>query len=127
METFIWMLHTVSTEYPEGFTAKLGNSYEYAAEPTSVDQRLFKLGFKTMRYFTLADGVTIDPTKVPVVNMAALEAFYKIHRMWKTFIYPHVIYGNVNVRFHKPLVIPPGIEGGGGAVQAFTLELIEQP
>lgn len=127
METFIWNLHTQSTEYPEGFTAKLGNSYEFAAEPTSVDQRVFKLYFKTMRYYTLANGTTIDATQVPVINMAALEAFYKVHRMWKTFLYPHPVYGTVQVKFRKPLMIPQGIEGGGGAVQPFGLEFTEQP
>lgn len=127
METFIWKYHTQSTEYPAGFSVRLGNSYEFAAEPTSVDQRLFKLKFPTMFYFTEANGVTINVTKEPDINMGALEAFYKVHRMWKTFIYPHPVYGNVNVRFRAPLVVPEGVPGGFGSLQGFGIELIEQP
>lgn len=127
METFIFKFHTQSTEYPEGFTAKLGNSYQYAAEPSSVDQRLFKLSFETMFYYTGANGVTLSALKFPEINMLVLENFYRFHRMWRSFTYPHPIYGNLVARFNKPLMVPAGVKGGQGSLQAFGLELIEQP
>ena len=127
MEIFIWKYHTQSTEYPEGFTAKLGNSYTFAAEPSSVDQRLFKLSFPTMFYYMEVDGVTLNLAKLPSINMGALEAFYKVHRQWKSFIYPHPIYGDVVAKFNKPLVVPQGTVAGNGSLQGFGLELLEQP
>lgn len=129
METFIWKYHTQSTEYPEGVTIRLGNSYQYAPEPPSVDQRVFKLRFPTMFYFTkwVGNSEVIDDTKEPELNMELLDRFYKTHRMWKTFIYPHPVYGNLEVKFGKALKIPAGIPGGDGALQGFDLELIEQP
>lgn len=127
METFIWSMHTFATEYPEGFTLELGNAYQYAAEPRSpVDQRTFRLSFKTMKYFTNGAG-QIDLTNSPIINLGLLDKFYRDHRMWKSFIYPHPVYGNVVCRFKRPLSIPQGIEGGQGAVQGFSVELIEQP
>lgn len=126
METFIWQYHTFSTEYPEGPTMKLGNSYVYAAEPRSVDQRKFKLGFQTLKYFLNGAG-QIDETAWPAMNMALLDKFYREHRMWKSFIYPHPVYGNLVCRFSAPLSVPEGNMGGGGTVKPFSIELLEQP
>lgn len=126
MATFNFPYHKQSTKYPEsGKRMQMGNSYMSAAEPSGPDQRVFMLDFATMKYFLVA-GV-ISPTFKPEINLAALEAFYKEHRLWKTFIYPHPVYGNVNVKFNKPLEIPKGISDGDGAVEAFSVELIEQP
>lgn len=126
METFIWKFHTMSIEHPEGDTMTLGNSYQYAAEPRSVDQRTFKLGFKTMKYFLNASQ-QIDLNAWPELNMARLYNFYLEHRMWKSFIYPNPTLGNLVCRFKAPLTVPAGLEGGNGAVQSFGIELIEQP
>lgn len=127
MEIFIFKYHTYGTEYPEGFTVKMGNSYTFASEPSAVDQRIFKLSFPTMFYYMEADGVTLKLDKMPEINMGALEAFYNLHKQWKRFIYPSPIYGNVVCTFNKPLSVPQGIMGGNGSVQAFGLELLEHP
>jgi len=127
METFTWMNHSFATEYPEsGFKLQFGGSYQYSEGPTSPDQRVITLSFPLMKYFVTALGVP-EATTQATINMLALENFYNVHKMWKTFIYPHPVYGNMNVRFNKPLKIPPGIPDGGGAVGAFSLELIEIP
>lgn len=127
METFTWVNHTFSTEYPEsGFKLQLGNSYEYAEGPTSPDQRVITLSFPLLKYFTNAAGA-LSATIQPTLNMLALENFYVVHKMWKTFIYPHPVHGNLNVRFRKPLKVPAGLPDGGGAVGSFSVELIEQP
>lgn len=129
METFTWKYHTQSTEYPDGVTLRLGNSYQYAPEPPSVDQRLIKLRFPTMFYFTkwVAGFEVIDDAKEPTLNMQLLDEFYQRHRMWKSFIYPHPIYGDMTVKFNKALKIPSGIPGGDGALMGFDLEFMEQP
>lgn len=127
MATFIWMNHTFTTEYPEsGFKLQFGNSYTYAEGPTSPDQRIFTLSFPMLKYYTDSGGV-VDATINPTLNMLALENFYLEHKMWKTFVYPHPVRGNLNVRFNKPLKVPAGIPDGGGAVGAFSIELIEVP
>lgn len=67
----------------------------------------------------------ISDTEGFQTNMATLEAFYNRHKLHKTFIYPHPVYGNVEVQFHSPLKIPEGNIGGNGSVKDFTIELVE--
>jgi hypothetical protein len=127
MAIFDFPYHKFSTEYPDnGFQAKLGGSYQYSAPPSAPDQRIFKLKFKALKYFTDATGA-IDQTQQPEINLARLEAFYNLYKRNLTFIYPHPVLGELPVRFNKPLVIPEGKEGGDGAVENIEIEFIEQP
>lgn len=127
MDTFDFPYHTCATEYPESSTrVKFGRSYDFATKPDSPDQRVFTLKFALLKYFVDGSDV-IDLTPNPKWNLAVLEAFYAAHRTWDTFIYPHPVYGNLNVKFNKPLKIPEGEIGGDGAVKDINLELIEQP
>ena|SRR5687768_6346921 len=124
---FIWKYHRYSTDYPEsGFQMELGGSYQFTSEPDGPDQRLFTLHFETMRYFTDSSG-NVDATISPELNFLALENFYKEHRRWKSFTYDHPIYGLVKVRFAKPLRTPKGILGGDGALEPFSIDLLEIP
>lgn len=68
---------------------------------------------------------SLDLVKNAAYNMGALEAFYNRHKLHKPFIYPHPVYGNIEVRFMDPLKIPEGIVGGNGALEDFTITLIE--
>lgn len=68
---------------------------------------------------------SLDLVKNATYNMGALEAFYNRHKLHKPFIYPHPVYGNIEVRFMDPLKIPEGIVGGNGALEDFNLTLIE--
>ena len=125
METFDFPYHVQNTEYPEsGSRVQLGNGYIFSSPPNGPDLRRFTLKFATMFYYQ-DDMGAIDLTERPQINMAVLEAFYNRHKLHKTFIYPHPIYGNVEVQFHSALKIPEGIEGGGGALKDFTIELVE--
>jgi hypothetical protein len=63
----------------------------------------------------------------PELNAGALEDFYLNNKLYKKFIYPHPIYGNTEVRFNKPLILPKGVHGGGGTIESFELEFIEVP
>lgn len=68
---------------------------------------------------------TIDYGQRVQLNMAVLENFYKFHKLHRSFIYPHPVYGNTEVKFYSPLKIPEGIVGGDGALKDFSVELIE--
>lgn len=72
-------------------------------------------------------SVNLNIMKQPEINAGRLDSFYNTHKLHKKFIFPHPIYGNMAVRFNKPLVLPKGIKDGGGALEAFELELIEIP
>ena len=63
----------------------------------------------------------------PELNAGALEDFYLNNKLYKKFTYPHPIYGSLEVRFNKPLVLPKGVHGGNGTLEAFELEFIEVP
>lgn len=127
MDTFDFPYHKVSTTYPESsIRVQFGRSYTFATKPDAPDQRIFTLEFALLKYF-LNDMEEVDATINPTINLAALEAFYQAHRLWDTFTYPHPVYGNLDVKFNKPLEIPAGVEGGDGAVQKISVELIEQP
>jgi hypothetical protein len=125
MQTFDFPYHTFRTEYPEsGNRVQLGGNYVFTAPPNGPDLRRFTLKFKTMFYYLYPNG-TIDTTKNPQYNMAVLEAFYNAHKLHRSFLYPHPVYGNVEVKFMSPLKIPEGIEGGNGALGDFEIDLIE--
>ena len=118
METFDFPFHTVSDEYPvSSTTIKLGGGYQFASKPRGPDQILFKLSFKAMWFGTL--NAQID--------MQAMIDFYEAHRLYEPFEYEHPTRGLVVVRFSKPLVVPKGIEGGGGQTEPVSIELILQP
>lgn len=144
MKVFDFPYHTFRTEYPEsGNRVQLGGNYIFTAPPNGPDLRRFTLSFETMKYFIiprLAAGIHLDfvnnkysiraPDSIdietqPQINMGTLEAFYNEHKLHKSFIYPHPVYGNVEVKFMSPLKIPEGIKGGGGALESFQIELIE--
>lgn len=126
METFNFPYHRFRTEYPEsGNRVQLGNSYLFTAPPSGPDMRKFILTFPAMRYYTLTDGLTIDLSASPTQNMAVLEAFYNNHKLHKSFLYPHPVYGNKEVKFYSPLKIPEGTRGGNGLIEDIQIELLE--
>lgn len=125
-EVFDFPFHNPEVEYPEsGVTVQFGNNYTYNAAPEAPDVRKFVLNFKTMFYY-IDDQGNIDKQKNPQYNMAVLEDFYQRHKRYKTFLYPHPVYGEIPVRFSKPLQIPKRRESGYGALESFQVELIEK-
>ena len=124
---FYWKYHRYSTEYPESsFQLELGGSYQFSSEPDGPDQRTFVLHFETMKYFVDSTG-QIDKTVNPYINFGALEDFYNAHKRWKSFTYIHPIYGSIRVKFGKALKVPKGILDGDGALEPFSIELLEVP
>lgn len=127
MDTFDFDYHSMSTKYPEtGIRMKLGGSYTYTSTPTEPPARIITLHFdeNAMRIFMTAPGVP-DVTRDPAINFNRLDAFYRKHELHMSFIYPHEIYGNLIVKFNKPLEMPKLTKGGW--VPSFSLEFEEQP
>lgn len=125
MQLFDFPYHKFRTEYPEsGNRVQLGGNYVFTAPPNGPDLRRITLKFETMKYYLDIDG-GIDLSPTPQINMAVLEAFYNFHKLHKSFIYPHPVYGNMEVKFFSPLKIPEGITNGGGALGDFEIELVE--
>lgn len=69
----------------------------------------------------------LNLTLQPEINAGKLEAFYNFHKLHKKFIYPHPVYGDMAVKFNRPLVIPKCNHRGGGSIEPFELEFIEVP
>jgi hypothetical protein len=128
MEIFDFPYHRVSTKYPANSTqVGFGGSYIWSAEPDAPPQRSFTLKIGGFKYYTAGDGSLDVTTNAAINNLGTLEAFYQEHQLWKTFIYPHPTYGNLNCKFNQPLEIPDGTPGGDGVVPEFDLTMIEQP
>ena len=119
METFDFPYFTQATKYPESSTrVAFNNGYTFTAEPTAPDTRTFSLTFPAMIYY-------LNDTTNPTLNLFRLEKFYQRHRLHKKFLFPHPVYGTLEVRFNKPLEIPDGTPGGAGVVEKIQIELIE--
>ncbi|BAQ50285.1 hypothetical protein [Methylobacterium aquaticum] len=143
METFDFPYHSPNDEYPGGSTIKFGRGYRFAARPLGPDEVIVHLNFPTMFFFQRYAGEPMLADVVPQLNIRALDEFYKRHRMFEPFNYPHPILGTVIVRFNKPLIMPkksgssPGEVGGYRApdgtayrvhqVDPFDIELLIQP
>lgn len=132
VQRFNFPYHKVKTEYPESSVrVQFGSNFTFTAKPDSEDMRNFILTFPVMKAFepTENDDGTKSPdlSSDPQINIAVLEKFYQDHRLHTTFIYPHPHYGDVKVKFNKPLKIPEGQTGGDGAIKNITVELMEQP
>lgn len=126
MAVFTFPNHAVGNKYPEsGTKVQFGRGYEFVSAPRAPDQTIYTLNFQVMKFFVNPNG-TLDLTTNPEINMAVLDNFYKTHRLYEKFTYPHPLEGNVIVRFNKPLTWSIK-EKGLGTVDPFTIELRYQP
>lgn len=129
MLTFDFPYHLVpETDYPDSSVrVSFGRSWIFTAPPDAPDQRTFTLSFTGFKYYVDENGNIDHTTNANINNMAALEDFYQQVRLYDIFIYPHPVYGNVNVRFKDPLKVPKGVKGGDGVLEDFQISLIEVP
>lgn len=126
MKVFDFSVHVVSHSYPQrGTQVQLGGNWTFSTEPRGPVMRTFTLRFDLMRWFK--NGSVFSSTIEPTLNLLRLDEFYREHELFKDFIYPHELYGNIVVKFAQPLVIPEAKKDSHGAVLGLTVTLIEQP
>lgn len=127
LEVFDFPFHKASVAYPErSAQVKLGGNYLFSTKPSGPVMRTFTLEFNVLYWIKNQFGV-FDSNIEPQLNLLRLDDFYVRHELHKDFIYQHEIYGNLVVKFVKPLVIPTAKEGSDGAVFGLSLLVIEQP
>ena len=128
LERFIWDYHNFGTKYVEPFThANVGSEGTQSFVPYTVNKavRIFSLEFPLLLLQEADYSRYTGLTYRPELDFSKLKEFYIRHKSYKPFIYNHPIYGDMVVRFAKPLALPKKVMGGSGAVQGFTLELQE--
>jgi len=123
METFNFPFHG----NPSMSRIELKGGFRFSNEPSEPILRLFSLTFPAMVYKSLPNG---DPDALGTIdannNIMALWEFYKTHGTWKSFIYPHPVFGNVIVRFDTPFTIPQ-VTGNRGLVSNVEVKFREHP
>lgn len=127
-ETFDFGFHTPSWVYPKGDAFKFGRGYQFTIQPQDPLQRTFVLNFDAGLMWVIGDDGSIDATTEPTLNMKRLVDFYERHLTWKTFTYPHPVFGDIHVKFDadSPLNVPKPVTGGSGLTDSFTMQLVEQ-
>lgn len=128
LERFIWENHNFGTKYIEPFVhANVGSEGGQSFVPYTSNKavRLFSLDFPLLLLQEADHSIETGLIYRPELNFNELKAFYVRHKSYKPFIYNHPVYGDVVVRFAKPLSLPKKKPGGVGVVEGFTLELQE--
>jgi len=96
----------------------------FNAMPEPAWYHFSKLGFLEQR------SCLIDGQRVVYQDYArcvgCLELFYLKHQLWDPFIYKHPAWGDLTVRFSKPLVVPENNGPMTPVVGAFDVVLLEQ-
>lgn len=128
MDTFPMTYFKFETKYPESSTkVQLGKNWTFTAPPNAPDQKIFTLTFTGLKYYVDDAGELDDTTDANTKNMLTLQLFYESVRTYAKFNFYHPVYGLLVCQFNKPLLIPKGISGGFGALEDFTVELLEIP
>lgn len=126
MQTYDFPYYEMENVYPESSAVvQFGRGYKFASKPSGPDQTLYTLHYTTMRFYWNADG-TVNINQDIKMNMGKLDQFYRIHRMFTPFIFPHDLWGDVICRFAAPLSWKVA-KGGRGWVEPFTVQLELQP
>lgn len=123
--TFPFPYYSYTTRFNENVEqVKFGNGYTFASQPSGPPQQSFKLRMQGMSWQRQPSG-GLDVLTSRDTNVGRLVEFYREVECWKPFIWQHPIYGNMLVRFLRPLDIPYQIPGGSGVVEPFEIEFIE--
>lgn len=128
LERFIWENFNFGTKYVEPFVhTSSGPSGTQTFVPYNAKKpvRNFSLDFPLLHLQEPNHAGTTGLVYRPELDFTTLKEFYIRHKSHKPFIFFHPVYGDIVVRFAKPLAMPKKISGGMGLVQGFTLELQE--
>ena len=122
LKRFIWDKHNFGTKYVEPYvhaSVKSNSSQTYLYSQSLKPVRYFELDFQTMIY--AGNDVITCPDDL---NYAKLQAFYLEHGLHTAFVYPHPIYGDVKVRFAKPIILPKK-NPNSNTIQSLNLSFME--
>ncbi|URG13844.1 hypothetical protein [Acinetobacter phage vB_AbaS_TCUP2199] len=122
LKRFIWDCHNFGTAYQEPFThasVKNNSTQEYVFSQTVKPLRTFELEFPTLFY-----NGGVETTCPDEYNYAKLQTFYLEHGLHKAFVYPHPVYGDLKVRFARPIVLPKK-NPNSQTIQGLNVTLIE--
>ena len=128
LERFIWENFNFGTKYVEPFVhTSSGPSGTQTFVPYNAKKpvRNFSLDFPLLHLQEPNHAGTTGLVYRPELDFTTLKEFYIRHKSHKPFIFFHPVYGDIVVRFAKPLAMPKKISGGMGLVQGLTLELEE--
>lgn len=127
-ERFIWENHNFGTKYVEPFThaiVGLEGTQSFVPYTAKKPVRNLSLDFPLLLLHDAEKAKLSGINYRPELDFNKLKEFYIRHKSFKSFIYEHPVYGDMLVRFSKPLVLPKKMSGGQGVVEGFTLELQE--
>jgi hypothetical protein len=126
--TFLFPFHRVTTRYQNNSDqVQFGNGWTFTSKPISPPQRQFTLTLDGMRW-QFDDEGNIDTVTNAANNAGALDAFYLQVQLGSRFYYNHDIYGQLIVRFFKPLELPEVLKGSlYNVLSPVTVELLELP
>lgn len=125
LETFNFPNHTFRIRFPEDqASVKFGRGYTFTAAPRGPSERVFTLNMMGLTAY-LDENDLLEPDINPQRNFKTFYDFWNRHRTHKAFLYKLDGFGDVKVRFNKPVDFPTAIEGGSGVFPAFEIELIE--
>ena len=128
LKRFIWDFHNFGTTYVEPFVhASIGpeGTQNFVPYSSVKPVRNISLDFPLLLLQEEDHAVLTGLAYRPELDFNKLKDFYMEHKSYKPFIYEHPIYGDMTVRFSKPIAMPKKIKGGVGVVQNFTVELQE--
>ena len=128
LDRFIWENHNFGTKYLEPFVhASVGPDGGQSFVPYKATKpvRNISLDFPLLLLQEADHAKLTGLAYRPDLDFNSLKDFYLKHKSYKPFIYPHPVYGDMVVRFAKPLALPKKNAGGIGVVQGFTIELQE--
>lgn len=126
MAVFTFPNHTLEVAYPESSAkVRFGKGWEFASAPKGPDQVVYTLNFAAMFFYQNSNG-TYNKALNPTINMAVLEDFYILHKLYTKFTYVHPALGNITMRFSQPLSYKIK-ENGRGSTEPFSLQLTSQP
>lgn len=128
LDRFIWENHNFGTKYIEPFVhASIGpeGGQSFVPYKSVKPVRNISLDFPLLFLQESVHAAYTGLVYRPELDFNTLKDFYLKHKSYKPFIYPHPVYGDMVVRFAKPLALPKKTAGGIGLVQGFTVELQE--
>lgn len=100
------------------------NGWDFTSKSVIPYRRKFSMRLHGIRWILNGDANALDIITNPTLNAGRLAKFYRDHRTYEPFNFPHEYLGTILVRFHAPVTIPVGLPNSFGLVEPFDVMLI---